>query len=221
MKEVSRRTFLKTLGVGITVATLQQLPMTTAFADSSVNKEKIVAEINNVYRAKGMTFRINEISFDAGNCSLENLSKDIAALKKIQVETRNVSVDKKQNDSTPEIDTLRAPMPVSFSKTVTDSLYVFFDEGTFCEVYIDVTISGTIDLQYNDIWSSSGTAVEKNGVNVDYLNIGSVSTQNDSPSKGYVSYSCPCSARFAWTSPYSGVKYSGTDQKTIQGSFAP
>lgn len=217
MKNMSRKNFLKVLGMGMTVAALQQLPVVTAFADNTVNEAKIISEINNVYQAKGITFRLDEITFNPDKCVLENLDKDIAALKKLQVVTRTVNVPR--SDST--TDALRAPMPVSFSKTVTDSLYVFLDEGTFGEVYIDVTISGTIDRQYNDIWGSSGTAVERNGVNVDYLNIGNVSTQDDSPSKGYVSYSCPCSARFAWTSPYSGVKYSGTDQKTISGSFAP
>lgn len=221
MRDVSRREFLKTLGFGITVAALQQLPMTTAFADSTISSAKIISEINNVYCAKGMTFRIDEVSFDAGSCTLENLDKDIDALKRIHVETRSIGVYEKKYDSTPTADMLRITIPQSFSETFTDSLYVFLDEGTFGEVYIDVTISGKIDRQYNDILGSSGTAVERNGVNVDSLNIGSVSTQDDSPSKGCVSYSCPCNARFAWTSPYTGVKYSGTDQKIIQGTFAP
>ena len=38
MKDVSRREFLKTLCLGITVAALQNLPMTTAFADSAISK---------------------------------------------------------------------------------------------------------------------------------------------------------------------------------------
>lgn len=41
MKDVSRREFLKTLCLGITVAALQNLPMTTAFADSAISKTKL------------------------------------------------------------------------------------------------------------------------------------------------------------------------------------
>ena len=42
MKDVSRREFLKTLCLGITVAALQNLPMTTAFADSAISKTKTI-----------------------------------------------------------------------------------------------------------------------------------------------------------------------------------
>ena len=44
MKDVSRREFLKTLCLGITVAALQNLPMTTAFADSAISKTKIISK---------------------------------------------------------------------------------------------------------------------------------------------------------------------------------
>lgn len=44
MKDVSRREFLKTLCLGITVAVLQNLPMTTAFADSAISKTKIISK---------------------------------------------------------------------------------------------------------------------------------------------------------------------------------
>ena len=44
MKDVSRREFLKTLCLGITVAALQNLPMTTAFSDSAISKTKIISK---------------------------------------------------------------------------------------------------------------------------------------------------------------------------------
>ena len=47
MKDVSRREFLKTLCLGITVAALQNLPMTTAFADSAISKTKIITYLIN------------------------------------------------------------------------------------------------------------------------------------------------------------------------------
>lgn len=66
MKDVSRREFLKTLGLGITVAALQKLPMTTAFAESSINKTKIASKsdyenlVTTVERTVQVLYKMDE-----------------------------------------------------------------------------------------------------------------------------------------------------------------
>lgn len=61
MKGVSRREFLKTLGLGITVAALQNLPMATAFADSVISKTKIISKSDreNLVAAVARTVQVS------------------------------------------------------------------------------------------------------------------------------------------------------------------
>jgi hypothetical protein len=224
MKKLSRKNFLQILGVGMSAIALQELPSLEAFADEGtdeLNPDDFISEMNAWYQANNLSFRLESISADFEKCSLETISQDIQALQSLRESTEQNCEHQIQYDPSSSTNIQRLAMPVSFSYTTTDSLSVFLDEGTFGLVYIEITVTGIVERQYNSIWSSSGTATEKNGVNLDTLSIGSVTTSDNSPSTGSVSYSCPCSARFAWTSPYSGVKYSGTDSKTISGSFTP
>lgn len=217
MNNISRKAFLKTSILGISALVLNSFPTVAAFASNETlqtNPQTMIASLNGLYRAKGLSFKIDNISIDSEKCSLENLNKDFEILKTIHTTTNSYD----SNHSVASIQ--RIPMPVDFSCSTTECLSIMFNEGAFGQVYIEISVSGTIDRQYDNIISSSGTATERNGVNVDSVSIGSVTTDNDSPTKGSVSYSCPCSARFAWTSPYSGVKYSGTDSQTFSGSFS-
>ena len=61
MKDVSRREFLKTLGLGITVAALQNLPTATAFADSAISKTKIISKSDreNLVAAVARTVQVS------------------------------------------------------------------------------------------------------------------------------------------------------------------
>lgn len=215
MIKLSRKSFLKTLGLGMSAILLEDFPTLSAFAaneNTTIDPHDLVSELNDWYLTQNVSMTLDEISASQ-SCTLTQLEKDLQVLQNLQVECKTVTESKKLSVSP-------LAMLVNYSYAAAHQLSVFLDEGTFGYAYVGITISGKVDLSNNNVVSGSGQATEQNGVNLDSLTIGKVSVTTNSPSTGYVTYSCPCSARFAWTSPYSGVTYSGTASDTFTGSFA-
>lgn len=215
MIKLSRKSFLKTLGLGMSAILLEDFPVLSAFAaneNTMIDPHDLVSELNDWYLTQNVPMTLDEISASQ-SCTLTQLEKDLQALQNLQVESKAVTESKRLSISP-------LAMLVNYSYAAAHQLSVFLDEGTFGYAYVGITISGKVDLSNNNVVSGSGQATEQNGVNLDSLTIGKVSVTTNSPSTGYVTYSCPCSARFAWTNPYSGVTYSGTASDTFAGSFA-
>lgn len=168
--------------------------------------------VNDWYQKNSVPFILNEIDTTSSNCSIENIDRDIE-----QLQSLNVEVSQSQSN---KVSFNPLAMLVNYNYVKYEELSVFLDEGTFGVINIDINVSGKVDLQNNNVVSAQGVAIERNGMNLEELNLGSVSVSVNTPSTGYVTYSCPCSARFAWVSPFSGVKYSGTASDTFTGSFA-
>lgn len=213
MKNLTRRDFLKT-SAALTAASATFGLGLPVFADSTdaVDPEKIMMELNAWYHQKGINFVIDSVILPE-NVSMSEIKKDIQTLQTLQVSHKETASKNELAAVT------RSGIMVSYSYTGNHELEMELGEGTAGCLYIDITVSGTVDLSNNNVVSARGSATERRGINLENCSIGSVNTSINSPSTGYVSYSCPCSGRFAWTGVISGTKYSGTASDTFSGSF--
>lgn len=146
MKDVSRREFLKTLCLGITVAALQNLPMTTAFADSAISKTKIISKsdrenlVATVARTVQVSYKIDKNTI-------------IEVTRFTDIDGQNVTLNRSvKEDGTGELVYTKAQK--TKKSKLTNQSYDFYDVGT----YLDCSVGcyfGVVGSSKPIYWSAT------------------------------------------------------------------
>ena len=153
MIKLSRKSFLKTLGLGMSAILLEDFPVLSAFAaneNTMIDPHDLVSELNDWYLTQNVPMTLDEISASQ-SCTLTQLEKDLQALQNLQVESKAVTESKRLSISP-------LAMLVNYSYAAAHQLSVFLDEGTFGYAYVGISISGQVDLSNNNVVSGSGQA---------------------------------------------------------------
>ena len=201
MKTLTRKSFLKILGTGASITALCALPTIAASAADNdlveLEPTSFISEMNAWYQANGIPFALDQI-----DCDQSQLNSSFSS------------------ELSEQIITPREIMRINFSRTATDELTVWFQDGVIGTVCIEITITGIADDLRSTILEASGSACERSSVNLSSIDIAPVSVSKNSPSTGDVSYSTSCSAYFEWVVPQTNVKLRSHASKPISGSVS-
>ena len=83
MIKLSRKSFLKTLGLGMSAILLEDFPVLSAFAaneNTMIDPHDLVSELNDWYLTQNVPMTLDEISASQ-SCTLTQLEKDLQALQ--------------------------------------------------------------------------------------------------------------------------------------------
>ncbi len=197
MKTLTRKSFLKILGTGASITALCALPTIAASAADNdlveLEPTSFISDLQNIQITHHTEYSNNDITQLNSSFSSE-LSEQIITPREI--------------------------MRINFSRTATDELTVWFQDGVIGTVCIEITITGIADDLRSTILEASGSACERSSVNLSSIDIAPVSVSKNSPSTGDVSYSTSCSAYFEWVVPQTNVKLRSHASKPISGSVS-
>ena len=219
MKVLSRRSFCKYTALGTSIALLKT-PNIVAFADDGLielEPESFMAEINSWYHSNGLSVSLDSIEGECYRLTIDEFEQVVNILQSFYIaksveHSSSFSIDSENNVSPCEI------MPINFTRTNSHTLNCYFEGLVPGSLHVNVSISATIDAARDNIISSSGTAYETSSMNLDSVSFGTVSTSNNSPSSGSISYSVPCTAKFKWT--VNSLTFSNTMNETFTGSVS-
>lgn len=232
MKTLTRKSFLKILGTGASITALRALPTIAASAADNdlveLEPTSFISEMNAWYQANGIPFALDQIDCDQSQLKISDVEKLISDLQNIQIthhtEYSNNDITQLNSSFSSELSeqiiTPREIMRINFSRTATDELTVWFQDGVIGTVCIEITITGIADDLRSTILEASSSACERSSVNLSSIDIAPVSVSKNSPSTGDVSYSTSCSAYFEWVVPQTNVKLRSHASKPISGSVS-
>lgn len=219
MKMITRKDFIKGLGIGTSAIILSAIPSMTAFAADDlveVNLDSLASELTSWHQAKGSSFTLESVEHGSRKFTRQNIAYLIENLQSIHIEKTTVpsnDADFSSNNVMP-----REIMPVTFSRSVRHTLSHSIAFGITGWVDIDVTIDATYDALRNNMISVHADASQGSSENLESVSIGSVSTSYDSDLT--VSYSVPCSASFVWNDPVLNVAFRTNTSDTFSGEVS-
>lgn len=194
MKTLTRKSFLKILGTGASITALCALPTIAASAADNdlveLEPTSFISEMNAWYQANGIPFALDQIDCDQSQLKISDVEKLISDLQNIQIthhtEYSNNDITQLNSSFSSELSeqiiTPREIMRINFSRTATDELTVWFQDGVIGTVCIEITITGIADDLRSTILEASGSACERSSVNLSSIDIAPVSVSKNSPS---------------------------------------